>query len=251
MRTNVPRLFLLVGGLAAGYLLASVVHLGNRDASGEVDQINRPALNRVGNRRELPIATGDDVKRKMEAWKRRGNPKSSRSDAHSEDSMLDDLIRDHPSQLLSADQSISDEICEYLAITQEERTGLNGVIQQTLRKLQLQQIKNIRTVQVGNDGTEFIIAPFQSIGRVERQELCASIEKTLGSERAVLLAKLTNGLVDDSFLGFGASECRISIRPMEGGDGTKWSTHVMVDGRSRLFETPDIPEFLKGVVEAD
>lgn len=239
----------LAGVFLSGYLLGFSLHSRNLPQDPGVPYAADRKPIPAGSRADRKSITNGEESRQTKAGIRKDRADRLQSHTGSIDIDTDAILEKWPSKLLGSNQEVSNDICDLLSITDEERAALNSAIKSSINNLQKHQLNNIIQIAKNDNETQFVIPPFEKEGKDEKRKLYSSFQNTLGVERSASLMKIAADSFGERFFGFGESECRINMRSIGGIDGVKWETRILVNGTSRLYETTEIPELLKGMIE--
>jgi len=149
------------------------------------------------------------------------------------------------------DTGLSQELCDYLAISRSENAAIDEAIQSTVKQLQQIQISSIETTQVDDTTSKFLIKKFPDQGGCIKESLQETIRETLGENRSFIFSKIARDSMDGAFLNFGENEVNITMKTKGSPGAERYETIISNGTSSRLFETEGVPPDLLHLLQEE
>jgi hypothetical protein len=139
------------------------------------------------------------------------------------------------------DTGLSQELCDYLAISRNENATIDRAIRSAVEQFQELQASSIEMTQVDDTTSKFLIKKFPDEGGNLKESLQETIRETLGENRSFLFSKIARGSMGHAFLDFGESDVHITMTTSGPPGDQQYVTMVSSGIGSRRFETKGVP----------
>lgn len=151
----------------------------------------------------------------------------------------------------SYETGLSQELCDYLAISRSENTAIDEAIRSTAEQLKKLQASSIETSQIDDTTSKFVIKKFPAQGGDIKESLQMKIRETLGDNRSFLFSKIVRDSLAYTFLDYGETDVHITMKT-SGPPGTRrYETLISSGTGSRRFETEAIPPDLLHLLQVE
>ena len=149
------------------------------------------------------------------------------------------------------DTGLSQELCEYLAISRSEQSAIDAGIRSTVEELQRLQLSSVEATQVDDSTSKFVIKKFPDQGGAIKEALRKTIRETLGDKRYFLFSKISSDSLGYTFLDYGETDVHITMK-RSGPPGPRHSeTMVFTERMTRRFETEGVPPAFEYLLQVE
>lgn len=139
------------------------------------------------------------------------------------------------------DTGLSQELCDYLAISRSENATIDRAIRSAIEQFQEIQTSSIEMTEVDDTTSKFLIKKFPDEGGNLKESLKETIRETLGENRSFLFNKIARDSMDQAFLNFGESDVHITIKTSGPPGDERYETMVSYGATSSRYETKEVP----------
>lgn len=151
----------------------------------------------------------------------------------------------------SYETGLSQELCDYLAISRSENAAINDAIRSTVEQLTKLQASSIETTRIDDTTSKFVIKKFPAQGGDIKESLQKTIRQTLGDNRSFLFSKIARDSLGFTCLDYGETDVHITMK-ISGPPGVQRYETVISSGTgSRRFETEAVPPDLLHLLQVE
>jgi hypothetical protein len=161
--------------------------------------------------------------------------------------LVDQILSGRGRASILQENTVSDALADWLGMTSDERKLVDHALKEALSTLKLEQHQNTRILNSDQDSADIIIQKFDTSGAALKNRLNTCLKESLGNERTVLFQRLARDTLEDNFLSFGQKDVRICVKGLS--KESDYEIRVNIGDATRIFETQDIPEVLKDIID--
>jgi len=139
------------------------------------------------------------------------------------------------------DTGLSQELCDYLAISRSENAAIDEAIRSTVKQLKKLQASSIETTRIDDMTSKFVIKKFPAQGGDIKESPQMTIRETLGDNRSFLFSKIARDSLGYTFLDFGETDVHITMKTSGPPGAQRYETMISSGTGRRRFETEGVP----------
>jgi hypothetical protein len=149
------------------------------------------------------------------------------------------------------DTGLSQELCDYLAISRSESAVIDAALRSTAKELKKLQTSAIEATQVDDITSKFVIRKFPNQGGELKETLQRTLQETLGDNRYFLFRKISRHPLGFTFMNFGESDIHITMKTSGPPGNQRYQTRVSGGTHTSLFETQGVPPAFAHLIEQE